>query len=199
MFFCMEQFIKMNKPALHQKEGSIFTTAIIYHQKDYTMKSLISFAALLFITQLSFAQRIDYKKQGAPMPPFLIEKTTGGNFTDAQLAAGKPVMIMIFSPECDHCEHMIDSLKSIEALFKTTQVVLVAEERNKERMPEFALKHKLIQDRLFKNLGTNRGELIAAVYTQKVLPQILFYDSHHKLVKIFDGNYALQELKPYIQ
>jgi len=163
------------------------------------MKLLISFTALLLTIQLSFAQGIDYKRQGAPIPPFLIEKTTGGSFTDAQLAAGKPVMIMIFSPECDHCEHLIDSLKSIEALFKTTQVVLVAEERNKQYLPEFALKHKLIQDRLFKNLGTNRGELIAAVYTQKVLPQILFYDSHHKLVKIFDGNYALEALKPYIQ
>src|SRR5690606_17547437 len=153
-------------------------------KNQITMKFFIALSVLLCTLQSSFAQIIDYKKTGAPMPHFLIEKTTGGKFTDAQLEKGKPVMIMIFSPECDHCEHMIDSLKGIDAMFKTTQVVLVAEDRNKNLLPEFALKNNLIQHRLFKNLGSNRGELIAAVYTQKVLPQILFYDSQHKLVKI---------------
>lgn len=163
------------------------------------MKHLFSFAALFLIAHLSFAQGIDYKKQGAPLPPFLIEKTAGGSYKGSQLKAGKPIMIMIFSPECDHCEHMIDSLKTIEDLFKTTQVVLVAEDRNKKFMPGFAKKLNLLEDRLFKTLGTNKGELIAAIYTQKILPQITFYDSRHKLVKIFDGIYTLEELKKYIK
>lgn len=163
------------------------------------MKHLLSFAALILIAHLSFAQGIDYKKRGAPLPPFLIEKTAGGTYTNTQLKAGKPVMVMIFSPECDHCEHMIDSLKQNEALFKTTQVVLVAEDRNKKFMPDFAKKLNLYQDRLFKNIGTNKGELIFAIYTQKILPQITFYDSKHKLVKIFDGIYTLADLKKYIK
>lgn len=163
------------------------------------MKYLFSVVALLLITNVGFAQGVNYKKVGAPMPTFFVDKTAGGSYNSTQLKKGKPVMIMIFSPECDHCEHMIDSLKQNEALFKTTQVVLVAEDRNKKYMPDFAKKLNLLQDPLFKDVGTNKGELIFAIYTQKILPQITFYDSRHKLVKIFDGIYTLNDIKKYIK
>ncbi|HTO14779.1 MAG TPA: hypothetical protein VLZ83_03370 [Edaphocola sp.] len=145
-------------------------------------------------------QSINFQKVGAPMPNFIVNKTTGGVFSSQSLVKGKPVMIMIFSPDCDHCGYILDSLKTIKNLFKQTQFVLVAEERNKDKMAAFIKSHKLIQDGIYKAIGTNRGDLIAALYTYKVLPQIIFYDGNHRLIKILDGNtYTLNDIRKYIK
>jgi thiol-disulfide isomerase/thioredoxin len=164
------------------------------------MKQILLLAALL-ITTNSFAQQtaVNYQKKGAPMPNFYVDRTDGGYLIPSLLKKGKPVMIMIFSPQCEHCAYVIDSIKLSREDFKTTQLIIVAEERNKEFMEGFIEKAQIKGDALFKNIGTNKGELIAAIYTNKILPQLVFYDANHKLVKIFDGNYKFSEVKPYIK
>lgn len=133
------------------------------------------------------------------MPNFYINKTDGGYIMPNHLKKGKPVMIMIFSPQCEHCTYIIDSLKTVREEIKTTQMIFIAEERNKEYMEAFMEKENMKNDVLFKNTGTNKGELIYAIYTNKILPQITFYDADHKLVKIFDGNYQFADVKKYLK
>lgn len=169
------------------------------------MKNLFILLSTIFISfngiaqQSGTARRMSYTSAGAPIPNFVIAKTDGGTLTTDQLIKGRPVMIMIFSPECDHCELFLDSLKTIRSNFKTTQVVLVAEERHKDQMPAFVAHTKTKDDPIFGTIGTNRGELIAAIYTNKILPQIVFYDNYHKLIKIFDGQYLFKDVAKYIR
>ena len=165
------------------------------------MKTRILLFLSIFLVVAAVAQKeVDYKKKGAPLPPFKLELTKKDEVvTNAHLKAGKPVMMMIFSPECDHCEHMIDSLKGISDMFKTTQLVLVAEARNKEHMKKFTAKTGISGLPLFQNIGVDKSNLIYYVYTQKILPQINFYDSKFKLVKTFDGNYPLDSVKMFIK
>ena len=139
-----------------------------------------------------------FTKKGAPIPPFKVEKVDGKFITNADLKDGKPVMIMIFSPECDHCEHMVDSMKMIADKFKTTQLLLVAEDRNKKLMGGFITKTGIGSHPLFQKIGTNKGELIFSIYTYKILPQINFYNSKHLLEKTFDGNYPFDSVKMFI-
>lgn len=140
-----------------------------------------------------------FTKKGAPLPPFRLEKMDGKWLTNANLKVGKPVMVMIFSPECDHCEHMIDSMKAIADQFKTTQLLLVAEDRNRKYMDGFIKKTNIGSIPLFQNIGTNKGELIFSIYTYKILPQVNFYNTKHQLVKTFDGNYPFDSLKLFIK
>jgi thiol-disulfide isomerase/thioredoxin len=143
-------------------------------------------------------QQPNYKKMGSPLPPFVLEKTAGGTFTNTNLQKGKAVMLMIFSPQCDHCEHMIDSLKNISHMFKNTQLVLVAEDRNKQLMKDFIKKTNIGSHQLFKNVGTERGNLIYYIYDYKILPQVNFYTSNYKLVKTFTGTSPLDSMKMFI-
>ena len=163
------------------------------------MKKILLFLSFLFTVSVSPAQqKVDYTKKGAPMPNFYVNRTDGGYVIPSLLKKGAAVLIMMFSPECEHCAHTIDSLKSIRSLFKTTQILLVAEERHKDLMQGFIEHENLKDDPLFKYIGTNKGELIAAIYTNKILPQLNFYDANHKLVKILDGNeYHLEDVKKY--
>jgi hypothetical protein len=156
------------------------------------------FTLLLFAVSVTAQQKIDFKKKGSPLPNFYLQRTDGGYLIPGHLKKGKPIMVMIFSPECEHCGHVTDSLKQMRTLFKNTQIVMVAEERNKHLMKGFVEHEALKNDPLFKNIGVDNN-LIIALYTNEILPQLIFYDAHHKLVKIFDGQYKLEEVKPYIK
>jgi len=141
----------------------------------------------------------DYRKIGAPLPPFVLQKTTGGAFTNTNLKPGKPVMMMIFSPQCEHCAYTIDSIKNNAALFKNTQLVLVAEDRNKQYMKGFISKVNIGANPLFKNIGTERGNLVYYIYNYQILPQVNFYNSNNKLEKSFTGTAPFDSLKMYIK
>ena len=141
----------------------------------------------------------DYRKIGAPMPPFVLQKTAGGTFTNTNLKPGKRTMLMIFSPQCEHCAYTIDSLKRNAAMFKNTQFVLVAEDRNKQYMKDFIRKADIGSHPLFKNTGTEKGNLIYYIYNYQVLPQVNFYNSNNKLEKSFTGTAPFDSLKMYIK
>ena len=141
----------------------------------------------------------DYRKIGAPMPPFVLQKTAGGTFTNTNLKPGKRTMLMIFSPQCEHCAYTIDSLKRNAAMFKNTQFVLVAEDRNKQYMKDFIRKADIGSHPLFKNTGTEKGNLIYYIYNYQVLPQVNFYNSNNKLEKCFTGTAPFDSLKMFIR
>ena len=141
----------------------------------------------------------DYRKIGAPMPPFVLQKTAGGTFTNTNLKPGTRTMLMIFSPQCEHCAYTIDSLKRNAAMFKNTQFVLVAEDRNKQYMKDFIRKADIGSHPLFKNTGTEKGNLIYYIYNYQVLPQVNFYNSNNKLEKSFTGTAPFDSLKMFIR
>lgn len=153
----------------------------------------------LLITATTFSQqKIDFKSAGVMIPNFSINLVPKGTLTPYMLKQNQPVLIMIFSPECEHCAHILDSLKMLRSSFKTTQVILVAEERHKKLMESFVEREHLKDDALFKYVG-NSDNLIGAIYTYKVLPQLVFYDNKFRLVKIFDGNYKMDAVKKYVK
>ncbi len=175
------------------------------------MRILIALTALFLIAVSGIAQevkpqfpaptkeQIAYRKKGAPIPPFVLEKTAGGTFTNTNLRPGKPVMMMIFHPLCDHCNYVMDSLKKYQPLFKNTQLLLIAEDRNKEYMKGFIEKAGIKDNVLFKNTGTEKGNLIYYLYTYEILPQVNFYDKDYKMVHSFTGKAPFDSLKMFIQ
>jgi thiol-disulfide isomerase/thioredoxin len=171
-------------------------------------KLLAAFLFLTFIPCLSFAQApkeparpkgaMDYRVPGSPIPPFGIETQGGGVFTHLQLQQNKPVWLMIFSPQCEHCGQTMDSLRNISGKLRNNQFVLVAEARNKEFMKGFMDHMRLNNDPLFRVIGTDKANLIYELYNYQVLPQLLIYNSRHKLVKTFYGNFIMDSVHAYL-
>ncbi|MBS1782903.1 MAG: redoxin domain-containing protein [Bacteroidetes bacterium] len=144
-------------------------------------------------------EQLNYRKKGARIPPFVLEKTLGGTFTNINLKPNKPVMLMIFHPLCEHCSYTFDSLRKYKSQFKNTQLVMVAEDRNKDYMKGFIKKMNLKNEPLFQNIGTEKGNLIYYLYTYEVLPQVNFYDKNYKLIQTFTGRSPFDSLKMFIQ
>ncbi len=108
-------------------------------------------------------------------------------------------MLMIFSPQCDHCERMLDTLKGMAGNFKKTQLLLVCEARNKGFLKDFVKKTELAKYPAFGNAGWDGGNLIYDLYTYQLLPQVNVYGANHKLVRTFTGVFPMDSLRQFIQ
>jgi cytochrome oxidase Cu insertion factor (SCO1/SenC/PrrC family) len=61
----------------------------------------------------------------AHIPNFTIVLADGRHFTKADLNPHKPVMIVYYSPTCEHCQHFAQALASHIDQFKGVQIVMV--------------------------------------------------------------------------
>jgi thioredoxin-related protein len=66
--------------------------------KNKKQFGLLAVAVFLFI--ISF----DASAQQGKLPPFRIMQSNGSIFKAEQLPFEKPILIIYFSPDCDHCE-----------------------------------------------------------------------------------------------
>lgn len=126
-------------------------------------------------------------KRFPTLPPFqLLKLDSATTLTKEDLAKDQPVLIMFFSPDCDHCQHQIeDMLKDMKA-FDNIQVVL-ASFQPFEQIKAFNEKYGL--DR-YKNvyIGRDTKYFLPPFYQMYNLPYLALYNSKGDLITTFEGN-----------
>ena len=65
------------------------------------------------------------KAQAGKLPPFRMMQTTGNVFKAEDLPMGKPIVIIYFSPECDHCDRLMKELVKQKEEFKKASVAMI--------------------------------------------------------------------------
>jgi protein-disulfide isomerase len=80
----------------------------------FKMKTLIMMMALLAATLAV----TNAKAQAGKLPPFRMMQTNGKVFKAEHLPIGKPTIIIYFSPECDHCEKLIQRISKTDRRIK---------------------------------------------------------------------------------
>ncbi|TDH23234.1 hypothetical protein EXU57_17305 [Segetibacter sp. 3557_3] len=86
-----------------------------------TQKALrLSFTPLLLILMFTAAMA-----QSGKVPPFRIVQAGGKIFKAENLPQGKPVLIIYFSPECDHCDHLVKQLLKRGPGLKKVSVAMI--------------------------------------------------------------------------
>ena len=155
------------------------------------MKKLLLLLSLIIVAGCTQAQtNID------KIPPFKILRTDSTYFTPADLKKNKPVMIIYFSPDCSHCQHMVYEMKPKMKEFGDTQIVMVT-------FTEFTML-KMIQTftrdfdlAKYPNIivGTEGHTYVVQRYYQvRTTPYIAIYDRKGKLVKAFEKAPTIPEL-----
>ena len=77
---------------------------------------------IFFLITMSFSK----KSLSQSLPDFTIQLTNGKLFTTKDLSLNKPVILIYFAPDCEHCQALIkDVLKRIIE-FKKSQILLVS-------------------------------------------------------------------------
>ena len=127
------------------------------------------------------------------VPPFTITKVPDSSkFVKADLQKKKAVMIMVFSPDCDHCQHEVKEIIANIDLFKDVQILLVShlgyhyikafyEEYHIANYPDITM-------------GWDHSYFFSTFYNTKFLPAIFLYNKRGKFVKAFDGSVPVQKI-----
>ena len=132
-------------------------------------------------------------KRFPTVPPFKILETDSVSlFTKTDLKKNKPVLIILFSPDCDHCKHEteeiikhMDDLKKVQIIMATMMPFAA--------MKDFYIKYKLEE---FKNIkvGQDFQYILPSFYRVHNLPYLAMYDKKGELLTTFEGTMKIEDL-----
>ena len=113
-------------------------------------------------------------------------------YTHRDIRNGMPVMIMLFSPDCEHCKDQteilmknMDKLKNTEIIMSTFQLIY--------KMKDFCQAYKLAK---YSNVHVGRDVkyFFGPFYRIRYSPFIAIYDKDRKLVRVFEGGAKIDKL-----
>lgn len=149
------------------------------------MKKLLLLLSLIIAAECTRAQT---KPDIEHIPHFKILKADSTYFNYTDLKKDKPVMIIYFSPDCSHCQHMMYEMKPKMKKFGDTQIVMVT-------FTEFTMLKMLknfnrdfdLQKYANIIVGTEgHSYLVQKYYQVRTTPYIAIYDRKGTLVKAFE-------------
>jgi len=77
----------------------------------------------LFCSMIAIMYSINVNSQ--QLPSFKMTLSNGKTFNSTELPKGKPVVLIYFDPDCDHCQRMMDTLTKKINDFRNAELVLV--------------------------------------------------------------------------
>ena len=120
------------------------------------------------------------------VPPFTIQTAPDSNtFVKADLKKRKPTLIMLFSPDCDHCTHQTKLLKTDIALLKDVQIVMVSF-LNFDLIKKFYENFNLA-DYPSISVGRDSKFFLGTFYKLHTYPSMFLYNKKGKFVQHFEG------------
>lgn len=127
-------------------------------------------------------------KRYPTLPPFQVMLSDSSIYSKAQLPKNKPVLFMIFDPECSHCQHEAEELVAHKNDFKDIQIVMIT-------MPGYSFDQ--IND-FFKTYNLNELKHVVAgkdIYTIMPsffvihnFPYLAMYNKKGNLITTFEGS-----------
>jgi len=157
------------------------------------MKNWFLLFAAFIIGSISFAQTdVPPYKQTKKLPDFEIETVEKGMFKTAQLKKNTPVIIMFFSPGCDHCIHQFESMKKRMDDFRNYHIVMPTY----QPIEELAQFNKKYQIQNYPNIFTGRdiNYFFPPFFEISSFPFLAFYDKSGKLISGHTGNMTVDEM-----
>ena len=108
-------------------------------------------------------------------------------FNTYNIPKGRPVAIMLFSPDCGHCARMTDEiLEKIDSL-SGIDFYLVTPVHNMDDIRKFYEHHHHAEYSNVKMVGRDYEFFYGGYYKIAVVPDLALYDAQKKLVKLFQG------------
>lgn len=160
------------------------------------MKKLLATLGFLLPAVLLFAQTdtIQHPYQKFPtFPPVqLLLPDSASFYTKKDLPKKMPVMLMVFNPQCDHCQHETEALIQHMDQFKNVQIVMATSSPFAD-MKDFIVKYKLDQ---YKNVVVTQDThfFLLNFYMLHNLPFHAFYNKKKELISVFEGSMTIEKI-----
>lgn len=127
------------------------------------------------------------------LPPFEIVKVPDSTrFKKDDLKNKKATMFMVFSPDCDHCQHATRDLQEHMDLFRKVQIIMVSS------MPYPVIRSFYNEYNIakFPNIvmGLDAGYFFGTFFSVRNFPSIYLYDKKGRFVKAFEGSVPFSKI-----
>ena len=152
-----------------------------------TMKK---FLVSLFLFPLFTAAQTDtirppYLRYQELPPIHLLLADSVTKFTKSDLPEKKPVLLMLFSPDCSHCQNTAIEIGKYRKELNDIRIVMVTM-HPVSQMREFISKYQL--DRVPEVVvGKDIYYFMIPFYNIKNLPYMAFYNKKGRLISVFEG------------
>ena len=127
------------------------------------------------------------------IPPFTLALVPDSvSFSKENLKKKRAVIVMIFSPDCDHCVHATEDLIKNINLFRKVDIVMVTS-------LSFASEQKFYTDlhiAAHKNIhvGFDRERFLSSFYEVRNFPSIYLYDKKGNFKEAFEGSVSFEKI-----
>jgi thiol-disulfide isomerase/thioredoxin len=149
---------------------------------------------LLALNNTSLAQDQDAPYLKYPsLPNFsILQEDSTSWFTARDIKKGVPVIIVLFSPECDHCKKQaslmtknMNELRNTEIVMSTFQPIY--------KMKDFIRQYKLYQ---YPNVHVGRDVkyFFGPFFRVRSAPFLALYDKNRNLIKVFEGDTKVDKI-----
>lgn len=113
-------------------------------------------------------------------------------FTKESIPKKKQVLLMLFSPDCDHCQHEAEQIVANKEALKNTQIVM-ASTFPLFRLKEFAEKYGLTK---MENVAVTKDPyyLLVSFYAIRNFPYLALYNKKGGLIETFEGSVGIDRI-----
>ena len=131
--------------------------------------------------------------QAGKLPPFRMMQANGKIFKAEELPMGKPIIIIYFSPECDHCEKLMKELFKRTGELKKASIAMVTY-LPVEKVLQFQKTYSLNK---YPNIyvGTEgTGFFLKNYYKLTEMPFVALYTKNGHFLKSYSREIDLKDL-----
>jgi AhpC/TSA family len=127
------------------------------------------------------------------VPPLKLYKLPDSTiFTKADLKKKKATLLIVFSPDCDHCQHATKELTAKIKLLKKVQIVM-ASWLPYDQIKQFYKDYDIAS---YPNIaiGWDKAFMLPPYYKFQSLPFMALYDKNGNLISVFEGSVSLDKV-----
>ncbi len=158
------------------------------------MKRIPVFFAVLFLSTTAFSQydtTPPYLKTKV-VPNFVLLSIDSVVFTQGVLTKNKNTIIMLFNPECGHCQEQLALLLTLPEVTKTTNLILATTEPLK-KIKIFCDKYHL-EKYPWIHIGKDPKYFFGVHYKPRTIPVLAFYNKQKQFTYFNQGNVKKKEI-----
>ncbi|PQJ09195.1 hypothetical protein CJD36_020635 [Flavipsychrobacter stenotrophus] len=147
------------------------------------------------------ARVVDYEHVGSPMPLMRVVSVDSNAkvLTHKSVDNGANLLVMLFNPQCGHCEDQAELLVKNIGVFKQSKLVMMVVPEMGIYLPNFIRSFRLNEHPEVIKVGVDSGGFIKNTFLYQTLPQINIYNSDRRLIKTYSGGVSMDTLMQYIQ
>jgi thiol-disulfide isomerase/thioredoxin len=152
------------------------------------MKKSVLFIVAIITFSTAFSQydtTAPYLKTKV-LPNFKLLTLDSTLFNESVIQEGKNTLIMLFNPECEHCQHQLQLMLTIPELTQSANVILTSTE-TLQKIKIFYDKYHL-ENYPMIHIGKDYSYFFGGYYQPKTIPVLAFYNKERKLVYFNQGS-----------